>query len=82
VIDMTELKGLYRMQVVMDLPPPPPAGADGGGRSASSGGGPMGDPLGEGFFRALDKAGLKLEKRNAPVATVVVDHLEKTPTEN
>jgi uncharacterized protein (TIGR03435 family) len=83
VIDMTELKGRYRMQVVMDLPPPPPPGADGGGRKGGGGGGgPIGDPLAEGFFSALDKAGLKLEKRNAPVAMVVVDHLEKTPTEN
>jgi len=30
----------------------------------------------------LDKAGLKLEKRTAPVATIVVDHIEKIPTEN
>ena len=43
---------------------------------------PWADPLGEGFFKALDKAGLKLEKRNAPVAMLVVDHLEKRPTEN
>jgi len=25
---------------------------------------------------------LKLEARKAPVATIVVDHLEKTPTDN
>lgn len=77
VIDMTGLMGRYRMQVVVDLPPPPPPG-----EGRSGGGGPMDDPLGEGFFKALDKAGLKLEKRIAPVDTVVVDHLEKTPTEN
>ncbi len=82
LIDMTELKGRYHMQVSMDLPPPPPPGdAPEGGRGGGPGG-PVGDPLGEGFFKAIERAGLKLEKRTAPVATIVVDHLEKTPTEN
>jgi uncharacterized protein (TIGR03435 family) len=31
---------------------------------------------------ALDKVGLKLEPRTAPVEVIVIDHLEKTPTEN
>jgi uncharacterized protein (TIGR03435 family) len=82
VIDMTELKGRYHMQVVMDMGPPPPPGAAGRGRSGGDGSGPLDDPLANGFFRSLDKAGLKLEKRNAPVELVVVDHLEKRPTEN
>jgi uncharacterized protein (TIGR03435 family) len=84
LIDMTDLKGRYRLLVTMDLPPPPPPGAAGdGGRSGGPGpGGPLNDPLGEGFFKAIDRAGLKLEKRTAPVTTIVVDHLEKTPTEN
>jgi len=79
VVDMTGLKGRYRMQVSMDLPPPGEGGARGG---RTEGINPGNDPLGDGFRKALDKAGLKLEKRNAPVATVVVDHVEKTATEN
>jgi len=85
LIDMTELKGRYRLVVTMDMPPPPPpgAGGDGGGRSGGTGPmSPLSDPLAEGFFKAIDRAGLKLEKRTAPVASVFVDHLEKTPTEN
>jgi uncharacterized protein (TIGR03435 family) len=31
---------------------------------------------------ALQKAGLRLEPRKGPVETIVVDHLEKTPSEN
>jgi uncharacterized protein (TIGR03435 family) len=34
------------------------------------------------LFIAIEKAGLKLESRKAPVGVIVVDHLEKTPTEN
>jgi uncharacterized protein (TIGR03435 family) len=83
VIDMTGLKGRYHMQFSLDLPPPPPQGAGRGGRDGGPGGGPpMDDPLGEGLFRTLDKSGLKLEKRTTPVATIVVDHIEKTPSEN
>jgi len=29
-----------------------------------------------------DQLGLRLERRKAPVEIVVVDHIEKTPTEN
>ena len=75
VIDMTNLPGTYRFtfEVV-----PPAASGDGGG----SGGDPPHDIFADALFQALDKAGLKLEKSRAPVATVIVDRLEKTPTEN
>jgi len=85
VIDMTELMERYHMQFTMDLPPPPPpgAGGEGGGRRGGpDSGAPMVDPLAEGLLKAIERAGLKLEKRTAPVATIVVDHIEKTPTEN
>jgi uncharacterized protein (TIGR03435 family) len=34
------------------------------------------------FQHTLQKLGLTLERRQAPVETIVVDHVEKTPTEN
>jgi uncharacterized protein (TIGR03435 family) len=34
------------------------------------------------IFDAVQRYGLKLEPRKAPMETVVVDHVEKTPTEN
>jgi uncharacterized protein (TIGR03435 family) len=56
-----------------------PAGCpDPGG--ALSGGGP--DTSNTAIFQAVQQLGLKLQARKAPFDTIVVDHLEKTPTEN
>lgn len=93
VLDMTEMKGSY--QVTLDLsmqdmlavvqargglaafggPGGPGAGAGAAVPSAS-------DPSGGAIFSAVQKLGLKLDARKASVETIVVDHLEKTPTEN
>jgi len=89
VVDQTGLKGGY----YVDLPIRPPEGAGGGrkGEGAPEGGrsgldnapaGPRQDPFGDALFTVIERAGLKLEKTKAPVETIVVDHLEKTPTEN
>jgi uncharacterized protein (TIGR03435 family) len=86
VVDMTSLKGAYRFTFVIVAPSgesgrkggPPADGA--GGRDG--GADPPRDIFGDALFQALERAGLKLEKSKAPVATIVVDHLEKTPTEN
>jgi uncharacterized protein (TIGR03435 family) len=37
---------------------------------------------GDSLFNALEKLGLKLESRKAPVEVLVIDHAEKTPSEN
>ena len=34
------------------------------------------------YFSATERLGLKLDPRKLPVETIVVDHLEKMPTEN
>jgi uncharacterized protein (TIGR03435 family) len=94
VVDMTNLRGTY-VFVWEDNPPLPPEGGSGerggkrsgppdGGRSGGDSleAGPPRDPLGDSLFAAIEKAGLKLESRKAPVEVIVVDHLEKTPTEN
>lgn len=91
VVDMTNLKGAYRFTFAI-IPPAfsgdggrkggaladGAGGRDGGGRGADA----PGDIFGDALFQALEKAGLKLEKSKAPVATIIIDHLEKTPTEN
>jgi uncharacterized protein (TIGR03435 family) len=96
VIDMTGLTGEY--QVALDLsledlmlttqraqqqfaqlglPPLPVQQLPGvnPGEASTPGGGSS-------VFTAVDKLGLKLDARKAPVEVIVIDHLEKTPTEN
>jgi uncharacterized protein (TIGR03435 family) len=38
--------------------------------------------MGDAMLASLEKAGLKLEARRAHVGRIVVDHVEKAPTEN
>ena len=40
------------------------------------------DPGGSSFYKAVQSLGLKLESRHAPTEQLIVDHVEKTPTEN
>ncbi|HEY4089770.1 MAG TPA: TIGR03435 family protein [Bryobacteraceae bacterium] len=70
VIDMTGLTGSY--DVLMEFAPlPSPAATAPDPNSAPT------------IFSALtEQLGLKLEARKGPVETVVVDSMEKTPTEN
>jgi uncharacterized protein (TIGR03435 family) len=91
VVDMTELKGNY--QVALDISmedmmnaakaagmQAPPAGAMGGrgGGAAEA----ASDPGVSSLFNNVQQLGLKLESRKSPVESIVIDHLEKVPTEN
>jgi len=92
VIDMTELKGNF--QVALDLSRdnllsrakaaglniPLPAGRGGPGIPA----GPVeaSDPSSSSIFTSVQQLGLRLEPRKMPLEHIVVDHLEKIPTEN
>jgi uncharacterized protein (TIGR03435 family) len=91
VMDMTEIKGNY--QVALDLSMedimnaarsagmqgPGPGGGGMAGRGPAEG---ASDPRGSSLFNNVQQLGLKLEARKAPVDLIVIDHLEKLPTEN
>jgi uncharacterized protein (TIGR03435 family) len=75
VIDSTELKGTYDFQLEMgprrrERSDPAIAGAS--------------TPLDDGptIFEAMNQLGLKLEARNRPMPVIVIDHVERVPTEN
>jgi uncharacterized protein (TIGR03435 family) len=91
VVDRTGLTGTYEIgfdlpspyvtrAVMMPMPgkipraaPPPDAGP--GDVTAS-------DPTGGSIFQSVQSLGLRLEKDKAAIETIVVEHIEKTPTEN
>ncbi len=68
----------------------PGRGDDGGGRGGQGPFAGCGDALGAGadpssnaaLFQAVQKLGLKLQQKKALFDTIIVDHLEKAPTDN
>jgi uncharacterized protein (TIGR03435 family) len=86
---MTELKGEYQVALELSMAdlmsaaraaglpggPLPSAGAASAADAAS-------EPSAGSVFAAVQKLGLRMEPRKAPLETIVIDHLEKTPTEN
>lgn len=93
VVDMTEIKGNYDATIELslaeiiavaraagaDIPAGAPGGAGGRGNvPVASDPGAGGSSLAD----AVQSMGLKLESRKAMVDQFIVDHLEKTPTEN
>ena len=86
VMDMTELKGTYQVALELTMEDMrgmartagvmlPPGGGAAVAETAS-------DPSGGSIFSSVQQMGLKLEPRKAPVDLIVVDKVEKTPTEN
>ncbi len=89
VVDQTGLTGKYDFTLAFSAegfgrggplppPPPPPPGGEGGGRGM----GEAGEPAPTLIAAIQDQLGLKIESKKLPVDIVVVDHIEKTPTEN
>jgi uncharacterized protein (TIGR03435 family) len=57
-----------------------PAGA--AAPSADPSAGNASDPGGKAVFAAIEKVGLKLDSRKSPIETLIIEHIEKSPTEN
>ena len=87
VVDMTGLPGAY--EVLMPVTNGPNGRALGGGGGRAGGAGVIGDapaqasdPSGVNIFKSVEKLGLALEKHKAAIEHLVVEHVEKTPTDN
>jgi uncharacterized protein (TIGR03435 family) len=87
VIDKTGLTGRYSMSLEFSLAEiqamaqkfgvnAAPGGGDAKNTEASDPGG------GTSMFKSVEKLGLKLESARQPVAQMIIDHIDKTPTEN
>ena len=76
VADQTGLAGIYDFH--LEYSPGPPAATGNGDAPAAA----ASDPA-PGIFDAIQaQLGLKLTPKKVPVETLVIDHAEKTPTEN
>jgi bla regulator protein blaR1 len=82
VVDRTGFKGNYDFDLEFtpdDAPPAPPVGGEG---SVPTAGAPP-DANGVSLFAAVQsQLGLKLETKKGPMELIVVDHVERAPTEN
>jgi uncharacterized protein (TIGR03435 family) len=90
VVDMTGLKGKYQVALEVSsadliamartlgvaVPARPPSGDAGRPADAAS------DPSGSSIFAAVQELGLKLDPQKQPMERLVIDHLERMPTEN
>jgi uncharacterized protein (TIGR03435 family) len=92
VTDMTGLTKNYDFTLdfapenggmIKGLPMPPPGPSpDGGGGAMHSPDPPAGGEVATLAVALQEQLGLKLEAKKGPVDLLVIDHLEKTPTEN
>ena len=94
VVDMTELKGGYKVPLEMGLMDlmavAQKLGGAAGMNLGAAGGGPAANPAfaasdpggGTSIKDSLQKLGFRLEPRKLPIDVMVIDHLEKNPTDN
>ncbi len=90
IVDMTEIKGNYDAAVEISMAEMMAMARAGGIDTPGAAGGATGGPAtasdpgagGTSIADALQSMGLKLESRKAMVEQLIVDHIEKTPTEN
>jgi uncharacterized protein (TIGR03435 family) len=92
VMDMTDLKGNYQMAIELSMEDlqnvaraqgmQMPGAAAASGAANSRPAETIGDPSGSSVFSSVQQMGLKLEGRKQPIDTIIIDHVEKSPTEN
>jgi len=95
VVDMTEIKGTYQIAIDLSMEDMmkaaraagvavPPGGLGGGpvGPGGAAAAEAAADPGGSTIFQSVQQLGLKLEPRKSPIGKLIIDHIEKAPTEN
>lgn len=81
VRDMTDIKGVY--DLALDFSPEDLRnGSKTAGVMTAVDFVPGADSSGSLVYASLQKLGLKLDRRKLPIEVIVVDHVEKSPTEN
>lgn len=87
VVNMTDLKGDFQVTLEFDQSEAlnvarrmgaPPMGDGGAGAALAD----ASDPGGSSIFQTVRNLGLKLEARKSAIGRLIIDHLEKMPSEN
>jgi uncharacterized protein (TIGR03435 family) len=87
VVDLTGLSGTYKIALdlsredMMEAARAAGVNVPAGAVPGAPGGGPA-DPGGTAIFRSVENLGLKLDSRKSAIEYLVIDRLEKTPTED
>jgi uncharacterized protein (TIGR03435 family) len=94
-LTMSDMMSAARASGAVMVAGPGPGGGPGGGGPGGGGPGPGGpamgrggadgdaaDPGGSSIFRSVQQLGLKLEARKSAVGKLIIDHVEKVPSEN
>jgi uncharacterized protein (TIGR03435 family) len=90
VVDKTGLTGNYQVSLTLSMSDIRAAAASAGMNIPTLAGAgastqtptAAADPSGSAMFSVIQDLGLKLESKKSPLDTIVVDHIEKVPTEN
>ena len=86
MIDSTKLTGSYAIDLQYSAADPRYAAAKAGGQmylpeAARSAEGAS-EPVGASLITSVQKLGLRLERQQASLEIIVIDHVETSPTEN
>jgi uncharacterized protein (TIGR03435 family) len=81
VVDKTGLDGVYQFAVELGPNNFAIRTLQSIGIATTVQGTPLSDPTGVSTFKNLESLGLKLEERRAPIDVIVIDKIERTPTE-
>jgi uncharacterized protein (TIGR03435 family) len=77
------MRSSKRLQQRLGLPPSPEYGSSGiAGAVPGSGGLNASDPSGGSILKAIQQLGLKLDPRKMPIETLIIDQIERMPTED
>ena len=82
VIDSTKLTGVYNFSIELPTPPFAVQGLAAAGITTAVDGTPINQPSGTSAVKSVEQLGLKLEPRRLAIDTIIVDGIERVPTEN
>lgn len=82
VVDLTQLPGSYAMELEFSAADLRFAAVKAGAAAYSPAAADASEPVGASLITSVQKLGIRLEARQAPIEVIVIDHLEMAPAAN